>query len=393
MGINNYANIMMIGKTGVGKSSFLNYLLNINDIPTGKGKPVTQGFNMYEFENVDGLPLRVFDSKGLEVEDLSRIKSDIINYIRTACGKSNPMDWLHSIFYCVNVKSARFQDEEINFIKDICKSISQSVHIIITHCDSPEDQNVKEMEAHIRSVLPGNISVIKVNSVDHKKRTQEVIKAFGRDEALETIFSVLWKDIATRVSNEYATEFYNSLQKHTAILSNTFDSVTARLTTLNVIKEVFNEGGLDSILDSASNKFEREIENEKNRLSNKYTEIINPIIEFYNNYSNGLGYSISLLEYDDFMPDRCVEQIENIDIDDILEHSRMGRIINEVDNIDDSSIFGVLKMAGKMISMLMRIQSLFREVSNDIMREFRKALPTKDEIAKEMYDELMEQVY
>ena len=70
----------------------------------------------------------------------------------------------------------------------------------------------------------------------------------------------------------------------------------------------------------------------------------------------------------------------------------MGRIVRELDDIDDSGFFGVLKMTGKMVNMLVRIQSLFKEVINDIMWEFDKALPAKDEIADEMYDMLMKQV-
>ena len=389
----NYANVMMIGRTGAGKSSFLNYLLDIDEIPTGKGEPVTQGFNKYEFENVNGLPLRVYDSKGLEVEDLVHIKSDIINYIKTSCGNSDPTQWLHSIFYCVNVKSARFHDEEIRFINEICGAISQTVHIILTHCDTPASDSVIEIENYIKSVIPcKNIRTIKVNSVETRKRNGTFFERFGRDEALDTIFNVLWSDIATRVSNEYAAELYSSLKKHMAIVKNACDSISSRMTTLTVIKELINDGGFDSILDSAFQKFENEIDEEQERLSQKYTEIINPLVEFCNEYSDGLGYGISFLECGDFLPDKCLEKIDNIDIDYIFDHTSMGRIIREVDDIDDSSFFGVLKMAGKMVNVLVRIQSLFKEVVRDIMWEFDKALPTKEEIANEMYELLMEQM-
>lgn len=389
----NYANVMMIGKTGAGKSSFLNYLLDIDEIPTGKGEPVTQGFNKYEFENVNGLPLRVYDSKGLEVEDLVHIKSDIINYIKTSCGNSDPTQWLHSIFYCVNVKSARFHDEEIRFINEICGAISQTVHIILTHCDTPVSDSVIEIENYIKSVIPcKNIRTIKVNSVETRKRNGTFFERFGRDEALDTIFNVLWSDIATRVSNEYAAELYNSLKKHMTIVRNACDSVSSRMTTLTVIKELINDGGFDSILDSAFQKFENEIDEEQERLSKKYTEIINPLVEFCNEYSDGLGYGISFFECGDFLPDKCLEKIDNIDIDYIFDHTSMGRIIREVDDIDDSSFWGVVKMAGKMVNVLVRIQSLFKEVVRDIMWEFDKALPTKEEIANEMYELLMEQM-
>ena len=176
------------------------------------------------------------------------------------------------------------------------------------------------------------------------------------------------------------------------IVRNACDSVSSRMTTLTVIKELINDGGFDSILDSAFQKFENEIDEEQERLSKKYTEIINPLVEFCNEYSDGLGYGISFLECGDFLPDKCLENIDNIDIDYIFDHTSMGRIIREVDDIDDSSFWGVVKLAGKMVNVLVRIQSLFKEVVRDIMWEFDKALPTKAEIANEMYELLMEQM-
>ena len=99
-----YANIMLIGKTGVGKSSFLNYLLQDNRFKAGvpgHSGGVTQGFETSVYDNVDGLPLRVYDSKGLEVLDLEKLKSELINYLKVQCGNTNPLEWIHSIFYCI----------------------------------------------------------------------------------------------------------------------------------------------------------------------------------------------------------------------------------------------------------------------------------------------------
>lgn len=391
----NYANIMMIGKTGVGKSSFLNYLLQDNKFKAGtfaNSGGVTQGFETSVFDNVNGIPLRVYDSKGLEVKDFDVIKNDLLNYLKNQCGNSDPLKWIHSIFYCVNVKGGRLEDKEISFINDICGSISQTIHIVLTNCDSPDSTKVIEMENYIRSILKNSkTKIIKVNSVETNSRIAKC-KQFGREEALETIFSVLWLDIAYKVSHQYAKEFRMSLDHLYYNLSSTFDSAVSKMTTINVIKEFINEGGLDDMLEDSSDRFEEKRDEEMEKLSQKYTAIINPLIEFYNNYSNGFGYRIQMLDFCDFMPEECLERMEDLDVDDIVENSKMGHLMEEIDDADDDSFFGMLKMLGKTVGLLLRIQSLLKDVIIDIKYEFRKTLPTEDEIACEMYKRLIDAV-
>ena len=52
-----YANIMLLGRTGVGKSSFINYLVGKDVCRVATGMPVTQGFETYEYDN-GKIPLR-----------------------------------------------------------------------------------------------------------------------------------------------------------------------------------------------------------------------------------------------------------------------------------------------------------------------------------------------
>ena len=76
-----YANIMLLGRTGVGKSSFINYLVGKDVCNVGTGMPVTSGFDTYEY-NEGKIPLRIYDSNGLEVQDYSTQKEKIIDFIK-----------------------------------------------------------------------------------------------------------------------------------------------------------------------------------------------------------------------------------------------------------------------------------------------------------------------
>ena len=176
-----YANIMLLGRTGVGKSSFINYLVGKDVCRVATGMPVTQGFETYEYDN-GKIPLRIYDSKGLEVLDSSAQKEKIIEFIRTRCNDTDVFKWLHTIFYCLNIERKRLEPEEVKFIKSIKGNIAQNVHIIITHCDEdPNDSNRRDMETYLKSQLGNEIKIYFVNSVAIKLRKKSVVQ-FGREK-------------------------------------------------------------------------------------------------------------------------------------------------------------------------------------------------------------------
>ncbi|WP_270803703.1 MULTISPECIES: GTPase [unclassified Aeromonas] len=60
------ANILIAGKTGVGKSTLINTVFQGRLASTGQGKPITQSTKKITKE---GVPISIYDTKGLEVKD------------------------------------------------------------------------------------------------------------------------------------------------------------------------------------------------------------------------------------------------------------------------------------------------------------------------------------
>jgi predicted GTPase len=60
-----HANVIVAGKTGVGKSTLINAVFQGDIATTGQGRPVTQDTREYTKE---GVPISIFDTRGLELE-------------------------------------------------------------------------------------------------------------------------------------------------------------------------------------------------------------------------------------------------------------------------------------------------------------------------------------
>ena len=60
------SNVLIAGRTGVGKSTLINAIFQGQYAATGQGRPVTQ--NTREITK-EGIPLTIFDTRGLEMAD------------------------------------------------------------------------------------------------------------------------------------------------------------------------------------------------------------------------------------------------------------------------------------------------------------------------------------
>jgi GTP-binding protein EngB required for normal cell division len=193
-------NVLIMGKTGVGKSSFINYLYPNAKREIGAGRPVTgKGIHRNTLELDNGLTVNLYDTWGLEANKAGEWKEIIVEEVRRH-NLSNVRDWFHTVIYCLSAKSARvepFETEQIN----VLRAESNRVMVVLTHCDL---NNVAAAADSMTEILCRDCGlsqedVVRVSSVSKKLLGGACREAFGKDRALGRITSNLWEAVTERI--------------------------------------------------------------------------------------------------------------------------------------------------------------------------------------------------
>lgn len=112
-------NVMLVGKTGVGKSTLVNNIFREKLATTGVGKPVTKHLRRIQKE---GVPIVLYDTRGLELSET--VQSDVRKEIITTINEKKSLgidQAIHVAYYCINANSSRIEEAEINFINELAQ--------------------------------------------------------------------------------------------------------------------------------------------------------------------------------------------------------------------------------------------------------------------------------
>ncbi|MBD2437008.1 GTPase family protein [Nostoc sp. FACHB-110] len=148
-------NILLLGKTGVGKSTLLNAVFTKQLAITGIGKPITQDIQQYSQPNC---PITVYDSPGLELTGrvIKRLKEDVARLISDQ-RKLPIQNHIHFVWFCIHEQLGRFEDAEEEWIKDLIKQ-EVPVIIVLTQTLDPKNSKlldfIKEQNLPVDDVIP-----------------------------------------------------------------------------------------------------------------------------------------------------------------------------------------------------------------------------------------------
>ena len=242
-------NVLLIGKSGAGKSSFANYLFGVDKFTTGSGKPVTQWEENFQRYNLmqNGVEINVYDSVGLEQnasgkwnQKLSEFLSKMQNRSSQTINSANEI--MHVLFYVINAASARIESTEIELVYRLYNEYKIPSAFILTNCDLASQAQIDAIENIIKKDKI-NIDVIKICSISKKKRDGSKTEPFGKENAVKKVLEASYEKVGQELAKAVCV---NCKEKFERLK----DDIHRKIDNSNI--SIFNMDNIDSELDSVS---------------------------------------------------------------------------------------------------------------------------------------------
>ena len=196
-----HLNIMLVGKSGVGKSTLINNLFREKLAQTGGVRPVTNDITGYSKPN---FPLTVYDSRGFELNKSAQknIKKQIVSTITKCASTGRTEDAIHCLLYCINSGSRRIEPDELSWIMELTsESYILKVPVIVVLTQSYSAPYAKQISDFIKSRNLGVSAVVPVLAEDYDLGMGQAVKHYGLDNLIYEIERTLTDELAETLAN------------------------------------------------------------------------------------------------------------------------------------------------------------------------------------------------
>ncbi len=149
-GMNMKPNILVCGKTGVGKTSLIQAVTHRGVVPDsaiGNGRATTRGFHVYETDVANFI-----DSEGMNpgTQSVDDYVDFILNEMMDRLETEEGGNLIHNVWYCIDGSGARVQDTDAKLIK----TFRNNMLLVVTKSELMRKEQIESMMSELLELLP-----------------------------------------------------------------------------------------------------------------------------------------------------------------------------------------------------------------------------------------------
>lgn len=183
-------NILVCGKTGVGKTSLIQAVTHRGVVPDsaiGDGRATTQGFQVYETDAANFIDSEGMDPGTQSVDDYAGfILDEMLDRLET----EENGNMIHNVWYCIDGSGARVQETDAKLIR----TFRDNMILVVTKSELMRKEQIESMmnellellpreqivlvSAETKSGLPQLVAKARAMSMDAMKAAENEIEAF-----------------------------------------------------------------------------------------------------------------------------------------------------------------------------------------------------------------------
>lgn len=197
----NTLNIIVVGKTGAGKSTLINSVFREELAAEGMGKPVTNHMSKISKE---GFPLNIYDTRGFELgrDAQIEVRNEIIETIKEGVKTKDVNKAIHCIWYCVNTATNRIEPEEIDWLREFAKENAMTnVPVIVVLTQSFSKKNAQALRKLVLDEKLDVLQVVPVLAKDYEIDEDYIAKAYGLDVLIQVMAEALPDELLSTLLN------------------------------------------------------------------------------------------------------------------------------------------------------------------------------------------------